>query len=459
MKNILVVIVFLLSALLSFAQPKANLKVGILSDVHITDEKSKETFIKALEYFKDADVDAIMIAGDMIECGMAEELENFSKLWYSVFPKDKGLKGHAVEKLFVYGNHEINGHTFNNAKKKYSQEQIKEGNISISREQLWKKCFKEDFQPIYMKTIKGYCFIGAHFENTKNVPGLEDFFASVDAQLPKDKPFFYFQHIHPKGTCSGDSVWGQDDGSSTEILRRYPNVISFSGHSHTTITDERTIWQGEFTSVGTGSLKYVSMLGKDHENGKLQKDYVSQMYRLNGRNGHQGMLMSVFEDRVELLRHEFEFDEDLGVWTIPTDISNRPYSFETRANTVPSPEFEANAKVRISQKEEGKDSKKNIVAQEWIWFPSIARNENRPRAYDFQVDVELMDGDVPEVIASKKVFAYGVYLGEQKDVEHKSLCVFAKSELPEGKPYRYAIYPMNCFGKKGSPLYSSILNK
>lgn len=458
MKRIILFLVAVFSAFQLLAAAKGNLTVGVLSDVHARDDASKETFVKALQYFRDADVDAVMIAGDMIECGMECELVEFSKLWYSVFPKDKGLKGKKVERLFIYGNHEINGHTFKNAAKKYSPEEREAGCIASRREQVWKRCFKEEFQPIYIKKVGGYVFIGAHFQNVNQADGLEDFFAEHAADIPSDKPFFYFQHTHPKGTCSGDKVWGQDNGASTVLLSNYPNVISFSGHSHTTLTDEKTIWQGAFTSVGTASLNYINFVGTDHENGKLPKGKVSQMYRLNGHDGHQGMLMTVYDDRVELLRHEFKNDEDLGTWCIPLG-SDKPYSFEKRELSESAPEFAAGAKIKIVDKPEGKNNKKEIVHQKWVRFPAIAAVDGRPRAFDFQVDVETLDGDSATVVLSKKVFSRGAYLGENADAAQGAYCVFAVSELPVGVPYRYAVRPMNCFGKKGNPIYSKTISE
>lgn len=460
MKKITTLLSIFLALTAFAAKPVDNspLKVGILSDVHISNgENSDQTFIKALEYFRDNDVDAVMIAGDMIEMGVEPQLKTVAESWYYVFPKDKGRKGRHVEKLFVYGNHEINGHKFKKASKAYTPEELEAIAINPRRAELWEKYFKEKFEPIYMKEIKGYKFIGAHFQNVKNVPGLEEFFESVSSTLPTDKPFFYFQHTHPKGTCSTNKVWGQDDGTSTSILSRYPNVICFSGHSHTTITDERTIWQGAFTSIGTGSLRQVNLLGTDHENGKIEKGANSQMYKLNCSDGQQGQLMTVYPDRIELLRHDFKYDEDLGVWTIPVDTNLRPYSYEAREESSEAPQFEEGAKVKTFVKADGRDRKKNTVAQIWLRFPSVAAKGSAPRAWDFQVDVEVMDGDTPTVYASKKVFAKGCYLGEKKDLEMGSLCVYAMDELPSAVPFRFAIYPMNCFGKKGTPIYSKEL--
>lgn len=455
MFKILFSALFLMLSSLINAGETPDLKVGILSDIHVSNEKTKETFIKALDYFRNNDVDAVMIAGDLVEMGMDSELQMVADAWYEVFPKDKGLKGKKITKLFVTGNHDIRGHTFKTVKKHFTEEEILQHHIAGQKEILWKKLFKEEYQPIYIKEVKGYTFIGANFVNVKNVPGLESFFASHKDQIPSDKPFFYFQHVHPAGTCMSNSK-DTDDGKSTEVLKQFPNLICFSGHSHTSLTDERTIWQGEFTSVGTGSLKYTTLISDGHENGALPKDQNSQMSRINHNEAGHGMIMSVYDDRVELLRHEIKNGEDLGTWIIPLGTDDRPYSFEKRADG-PAPEFDSKASVRISMKENGKDRKKNPVRQMNVFFPSIAGSGEQPRAFDFEIQVETVQGDSATVVLTKKVFSRGAHLGEVMDGENKSHCTFAISELPAGTPFRFVVYPMNCFGKKGQPIYSSVM--
>lgn len=72
------------------------------------------------------------------------------------------------------------------------------------------------------------------------------------------KPIFVANHEHVKDTVYGSTKfdgWGID--YFREILNQYPQVVHFSGHSHYPINDPRSIWQGEFTAVGTGAIKYL----------------------------------------------------------------------------------------------------------------------------------------------------------------------------------------------------------
>ena len=78
------------------------------------------------------------------------------------------------------------------------------------------------------------------------------------------KPVFVIQHEHISNTVYGSSDfegWGMPVFS--DILKKYPQVIDFSGHSHYPINDARSVWQGEFTALGTGGLYYVELTVDD----------------------------------------------------------------------------------------------------------------------------------------------------------------------------------------------------
>lgn len=84
--------------------------------------------------------------------------------------------------------------------------------------------------------------------------------AQLDAAVKDDpnKPIFVAHHEHVKNTVYGSSDfdgWGID--YFRDILNEYPQIVHFSGHSHYPVNDPRSIWQGEFTAIGTGSMKYL----------------------------------------------------------------------------------------------------------------------------------------------------------------------------------------------------------
>ena len=84
-----------------------NLRIGVLSDIHVRAKDSQAMFRHALEFFRSRNVDGVLIAGDMADNGVEEQLKMVSDAWYSVFPDDKAPDGHKVEKIFIYGNHDV----------------------------------------------------------------------------------------------------------------------------------------------------------------------------------------------------------------------------------------------------------------------------------------------------------------------------------------------------------------
>ena len=275
----------------TLAEP--NLIIGIVSDIHLRGADTAGTFIHTLEYFREQKVDGVIIAGDMADQGLIPQLQVVADAWFKVFPKNKGLNGKRTEPLFVYGNHDVEAHTWGGTIQSVGKETAEAQAIGLQRAKVWKQCFKEPYQPIWMKTIKGYHFIGAHWHNQNNVPGLADFLQEHKGELTGEKPFFYIQHAHPKDTCNCAWAWGRDDGTVTKLLSNHPNAVAFSGHSHSPLDDDRNLWQGSFTSIGTSSLKYLYPMPA-REN-TYQDDWSakppSQMPKMDSSDGRQGMLM------------------------------------------------------------------------------------------------------------------------------------------------------------------------
>jgi hypothetical protein len=223
------------------------------------------------------------------------------------------------------------------------------------------------------------------------------------------------------------------------------------------LTDDRTIWQGAFTSVGTASLSYVFPIGarENSEVFRVKEKVPAQMPVMDYYKGKHGMLMTVYEDYITLERREFIHDELLGDnWIIPLPHStaDAPLSFENRAQKASVPQFGANAKVTVTRgtgKSRNKEEKKQIIAH----FPSVLKKTTGVRAFDYEVQAEIRDEDVSKVMMTKRIFSPGSIMGENHD-EEEVTCIFAEDEIPYKAPIRFVVRPCECFGKKGNPIYS-----
>ncbi len=439
--------------ILTLGEP--TLVIGILSDIHVRGEETAETFVHALEYFRAQKVDGVIIAGDMADQGLEPQLEVVAKAWYRVFPKDRGMGGKHTEKLFIYGNHDVLAATWNGTIKSVGTDVAERQDIGKRPAEIWKKCFHEKYTPIWMKTIKGYHFVGAHWHDG-NIPGLEDFLQNHHDELSGERPFFYIQHPHLKNTCNGPWAWGQDDGTVTSLMSRYRNAVAFSGHSHSPLGDERNFWQDTFTSIGTSSLSYLYPMPA-RENTYQDDSSIkppTQMAKMGCSDGRQGMLMKVFEDCLVFERREFVYDQEVAdPWIMPLPVSQRnPLTFEYRGRIAPVPQFAAGSKAMVTQAL-GKDRYGTEQQQVTVHFPSVLKKDTGVRAFDYEVQVEYEWLDVRFVTGTKRVFSPHCYLGEEKDAG-EVVCVYGLGELPKDFRYRFVVRPCECFGKKGEPIYT-----
>lgn len=431
----------------------AKVKIGILSDIHVKNPHTINLFRHALEYYRDQKVDGVVIAGDLADWGKEDQLKMVADTWFSVFPKDKRPDGGHVERLFIYGNHDIEGRKWFD----YPDEE----EIAPRRAQVWKKCFKEEYKHVWLKTVKGYHFIGSHWDNHDNAPEVPPFLKANDAKLRGDKPFFYIQHAHPKATTYGEWAWGQDNGEITQALSEYPNAVAFSGHSHMPLNDDRCVWQGAFTSIGTSSLYYLIFLG-GRENSEVDgsKERVpSQMKATMGdvMEGHQGMLMTICDNCMVIERREFLHDEKLGDdWIIPLK-DNTQMTWEERAKKAVAPQFAKGDKVTVTR-QDGKDRYDTEVKQFVVSFPTVLAKRTGVRANDYEIQVEYQFVDNSFITATKRVYSPGCYLSENYD-ENPVVCLYAENELPDYRTFRFVVRPCECFGKKGEPIYSEWMKK
>ena len=427
-----------------------NVSFGVLSDVHLERQGDEDTLVKALEYFRDNGADGVMIAGDIANTGRIEQIERAANCFWRVFPDGKAPDGRHVEQLWVYGNHDVTrwGWTKGKDEDYLKKNLIAQGN---NRAEVWERIFHEPYKPIWAKTVKGYTFIGAHWGNEKDL----DAFLQVNADklnLCNGRPFFYAQHPHPGNTVQGPWAWGNDRGVATRALEKFPNAVAFSGHSHYSITDERCIWQGKFTSVGTGSLRYIfSQYWRD--NGENHGGVVKQMRMLPERDGRQGMLVKVYDDRMVFVRREFVYGESLGPdWVVPLD-GTRPFAFEPRRAKAIAPSFASGAKVEVSRAM-GKDRSGKETDQITVSFPA-AMPSATSRVHDYEVTALAYHEDVDYPVAPKRVLSESYFLPPTLEAKAGHI-VFAVSELKGAKEVRFAVRPLECFGNKGQEIYSAM---
>lgn len=448
------------------AVAKINMRMGVLSDVHIDMGPDSEKYlVRAFEYFRDNGADCVMIGGDIATSGRIAELKRTAEAWYRVFPDDRAPDGRHVEKLFIYGNHDFDAFHWRSAEE---QERLRDEFIDghpEDRPKIWEDCFHEKFVPVWMKEVNGYKVIGCHWGYRKE---FQEFFAVHADELKGMKPFFYVQHDHPMDTCFGKWAWGHDDGSSTRILSQFPNCVAFSGHSHYTLTDERTVWQGAFTSINTSSMCYSStdysmrdnMPG--NESGYKKWQLSGATPNIPTGNGKQGMLLDVYDDKIVIHRREFFWGESLGDdWTITVPCAvGGPMDYAVRAARRSAPEFAPDAVISLEPiVETEKDAESGETKETGkkglkVMFPSALPVDNcRPNEYE--VTVTLLEDDIDLVACQKRVMAADYHM-PLSQFGKPCECLFTSKEIPQDAHLHVAVRPIECFGKKGKAITGEV---
>lgn len=443
---------------------KERLRMGVLSDIHIRCDKPEqgEMFRKALEYFRDRGVDAVLLAGDIADTGRVAELEICANVWYSVFPNGKAPDGRPVEHLFVLGNHCVDGWRNPHYRSPSTDEQARLADAigyADVRQKTWRRLFHEDFQPIWMKTVKGYPVIGAHWEKSDGGIRIEEFMKAHAKEIDPSLPFFYTQHEHPKDTVMGPWAWGHDDGRSTRALAAFPNAVAFSGHSHYSLTDERSIWQGAFTSINASSLYYGSNEyalrenGRDNAFGYTGEKRARRMKALGLSQCRQGQFVTVYDDRIDIDRLDFISGMALGdKWVLPLPVAEKkPFDFAVRRAARVAPEFASGAKVSVAIRKNGEGAEFVDVT-----FPH-AETKNKCRVFEYEVTAALEADEVDLIQAQRRVLAPDFYSLDEPSFHRSGLCTFLSKDLTLKGPYRFTVRPIECFGAKGRPIASELV--
>lgn len=407
---------------------KPGLTLGVLSDIHVRDDTS--VLERAFRHFADAGCDGVVIAGDLADVGLLSQLRRVGDAWRRVFPGDRDPRdGRHVEKLFIFGNHDVEGFKYGLGTAYRKRGMDIDGDIiaNVGMEKAWRIAFDEEFAPIWRKDVNGFRFYGAHWSGSCGVCGLGEFYEKERANIDPSRPFFHIQHPHPRGTCHGPESHGVDDGSSTAALSAFSNAIAISGHSHQPLTDDRAVWQGAFTSIGASSLWFSGLPRSCTKFRAWQPGWFLT------HDGRQGMVMRVFDGRIEIERMDFWRSQSLGPdWIVPMP----PRCVSRFSRPASAPAFASGVRVHAGRTGDG---------GAFLRIPPAAGASSR--AYTFAVSVREDGSDKPAV--RKTVVSRAYHLPCSCDTMD-TICPFAAAELPRNPVFE--VSPVSSLGAAGAPV-------
>lgn len=200
----------------------------------------------------------------------------------------------------------------------------------------------------FHRVIGGYHFIGIstskmkkHFNSQFQKMWLKKELDKAIKDTP-DKPVFVMHHEHIKYTVYGsfdEDGWGKI--LFAPLLKNYHNVVDFSGHSHYPVNDPRSLWQNEYTAMGTGSLKYTELTV----------------------DGEQKIHPACYEECANFLIVELDKDNNIRIIGVdclaqevlceyylenPANKNNREYTNEKQRLRSVAPAFDDTAKIAVT---------------------------------------------------------------------------------------------------------------
>ena len=289
------------------------LRIGKMLDMAYEIAESDESYKQ---------LDAVLVAGDLTHNGTQEQFDRF---WKAV---TDGLRGDTQYLGIVAKNHD---------------------GWTVSRQELHDMYSAlTGATPDFHTVIGGYHFIGLsvsanekHHYDKDQKRWLKE---QLDAAVAEDpnKPVFVMQHEHNRNTVYGSSTydgWGMKHLRS--ILKKYPQVVDFSGHSHYPLNDPRSIWQGTYTAIGTGAIFYTELtVGNLRAYDPPDSEEVGTFW----------IVELDAENNMRLRGYDVDAKEMLCEYILnnPADPANRDYTPKARKAASVAPTFGLDAALTVT---------------------------------------------------------------------------------------------------------------
>ncbi len=390
---------FILAAASFICAEEPLLRVGVITDTHIGETAESCSHVrKVFQLFRTLQADLIVNCGDIADKHYPSGYRHYRQIFNEIFPDRK------PKELFVYAGHDAIGI------------KDKDHAYAIVRKELGAT------NDLYDRIVlKGYPFLV--FMQSFDTARYEADIVRAEREFP-GKPVFVFNHEPPLNTTYHSQVWGS--AKVRQVLEKHPRVIQFSGHAHSSIRDERNIWQGKFTSISAGCLqRWAGVLTGSPTFGKRYSDGV--------------LLMEIFPEKLVIRRYEYTTGKEYGAdkrWIIPLpfDEKNAPFTPERRYADVPAPAFPAGAELRHNINTLGVNLK----------FPEAADG-----VAEYRIDV-LQKADDGTWQKTARCDRYsGFYLHTPPEEQQITL---DKGYFEPGQSYRVRVTPMTFWKKGGKPL-------
>ena len=429
----------------SAARPrgKVKLRFGVMTDTHIGTSWmagiNTPAVEKALRWFDSRGADAVVACGDQVNSGTVEQLRALGEIWNKVFPGGRGSDGRPVEKVFVNGNHEV-------ALWYKPEKQAEKPDYFLLPQMAkwWQECLGEKFEPVYVKRIKGFPFVGINWSYDKPEfvqPALERALKGVK----KGEPVFCAIHNPVAATCYSSAP---KPNALTKLFEGVSNAVVFSGHTHKPVTHPRSIWQGAFTAINSGVVTWI----------EVPPAVWPKPLPPGAPYAKNLLFATVYDKSITIERYDLVREAPIGrEWEFPLPLDPATFRYtDAYFAALPKARFPEGTSATANQSMG--DRSLGPVPVKWdywkddpggmlVSFPAAgAGGENLVVRYD----IKVVRADNGETVLTREVptdFYFGI-----KRMKRTYDVIIPAAELPAEVPCRYEVTAIDSMGRADATL-------
>ncbi len=429
----------LLLAPVEFDEDNIVMSFGAISDIHIDGDANSyncNKYTNALQLLKKyagGNLDAVTIAGDISASEYDSSIGNAFKTITD------GQLGEDANVFFVTGNHDAQGDQWSTLSQIYTDlAKYTEKDLPSSQHDRGNR----------HAIIGGYHYIAVNmmdYWNASEAMFVEQDLKWLDVQLAAaraDKPgqpIFVYVHAGVYGTTYGSDLYtGKHWGSKLiySHLENYPEVVTFSGHVHFPLADERTIYQKDFTSLNCGSVQYMAI-----EGGYLQTGGNTTV--AESHDVSSGLLVQVDKNNnLKITRLDFANDAVIKepFYVSAPDLEDKSHLYHyndgyfTVGNTAPT--FAENAQAS------GKLSGENML----VTFDAATDND---MVHHYVIDIQ---GLPSESLKSTKAYSEFYLYPQPEDFPDDYTFVVPYTLAAGDDSFKISVYAVDSMGLKSAPV-------
>ncbi len=439
-------------------QGKPKVVFGLVSDTHFRYDdvwrggaSSDRYFVAALEYFRSRNVDAVVHCGDMADGGLVKELQLHADAWYRVFPQNRGSDGRKVEKLFVTGNHDMEGWRGDRAlaRQVAAKKDLSGKVFSLDAVRNWERIWGERYEPVWHKSVRGVDFFGMNWIENRKGEGEARLLQLIDETPRSCAPFFFITHA-----STGKAF--------NAAIEKHAGAFGLWGHHHLSATNWNIL---EMLNSSVAGVQCPACHSRWRADGKWMGGgdrCVSKApleCKMQGGKWEQGLVASVYDDMLVVERREFSLGGSLGEdWVMPFDrhsgkaASPHPFSRAELKKRIGAPQFRNGAKLDAAFTRSARKDAKDAAARTLLLKIPPADANQSSRVYAYEIAVQ---GEGKKLL--KAVYAAGCNMGIGCAPDGGATSFeIASSALPPGKTLAISVRPLTSLGTAGKAISAEI---